>query len=58
MKKDNVEVVIAFVVACFSWVIDHYTAIMGAVLVTISVACYALKLRREWRARNQKPDND
>ena len=56
--KREMELFFAGLLAVISWFINHYVAIMGAILVTISVLVWALKLRREWKHRNDKPDND
>jgi hypothetical protein len=56
--KRELELFFAGLLAALSWFINHYVAIMGAILVTISVFVWALKLRREWKHRNDQPEND
>jgi len=56
--KRELELAFGAALAAAAWFINHYVAIMGAILVTISVLVWALKLRREWKHRNDKPDND
>ena len=56
--KREFELFCAGILAVASWLITHYVAIMGAILITISVFVWALKARREWKHRNDPPDKD
>ena len=56
--KRELELFMGWLAASITWIVSHYNAIVGAAIGTVALSVWILKLRREWRHRDDKPDKD
>lgn len=55
--KRECELILGWMAASLTWILSHYNAIIGALIGTVALAVWLLKLRREWKHRNDTPED-
>ena len=56
--KRELELFLGWCAASATWIVSHYNAIIGGLIGTVALAVWLLKLRREWKHRNDEPDDE
>lgn len=55
--KNEIECAAGVLCATLTWVIGHYNLIVGGLVGTTALAVWLLKLRREWKHRDDPPQD-
>jgi hypothetical protein len=56
MKNDH-DVVFGFLTSAITFIVSHFNAIIGGCIGVISLGIMLLRLRREWKHRNDPPES-
>jgi len=56
--KRELELFAGWAIAAIAWFASHFNAIVGGLIGVVALCVWCLKLRREWKHRNDKPEND
>ena len=53
--KREFELLLGWAIAAIAWLASHFNAVIGGLIGIVALAVWLLKLRREWRHRDDEP---